>query len=62
MKKIYLIPEICVIRVDGTKMIAESVHSVNGTLRYGGAATTGNTSARVKDQGSYDVWNDDWSR
>lgn len=61
MKKIYLIPEIFVVKVACTKMIAESVTNVSGTLKYGGAATSGNNSARVKDQGSYNVWDDDWS-
>ena len=67
MKKNYLIPEMCVIKVDSTNMIAESITGTSDNLgtsgfHYGGASTN-NTSGivRVKDQGAYDVWEDDWS-
>ena len=52
----------CIVKVDGTNMIATSlVSSVssNTNLQYGGG---NNGSARVKDATEvYDVWNDDWS-
>ena len=62
MKKNYLIPEMCIVKVDGTNMIAKSPMSKvssNTNLQYGGG---NNGSARVKDATEvYDVWNDDWS-
>lgn len=65
MKKNYLVPEMCVVKVDGTSMIAQSVRNVESTtgLKFGGGSSTaGNPSARVKDATeAYDVWQDDWS-
>ena len=62
MKKQYLNPEISVVKVDGTNMIATSTVSrvsSNTNLQYGGG---NNGSARVKDATEvYDVWDDDWS-
>lgn len=62
MKKHYLNPETCIVKVDGTNMIAKSPMSKvssNTNLQYGGG---NNGSARVKDATEvYDVWNDDWS-
>ena len=62
MKKHYLNPETCIVKVDGTNMIAQSKVShvsSNTNLQYGGG---NNGSARVKDATEvYDVWNDDWS-
>ena len=52
----------CIVKVDGTNMIAESPMSrvsSNNNLQYGGG---NNGPARVKDATEvYDVWNDDWS-
>ena len=65
MKNHYLIPEVCIVKVDGTSMIAQSVRYVESTtgLKFGGGSSTaGNPSARVKDATeAYDVWQDDWS-
>ncbi len=63
MKKNYLIPEMCIVKVDGTSMIAQSIQRVQSStgvgLEYGGGS---HTSARVKDATeAYDVWDDDWS-
>ena len=61
-KKHYLNPETCIVKVDGTNMIAQSPMSrvsSNTNLQYGGG---NNGSARVKDgTDTYDVWDDDWS-
>ena len=52
----------CIVKVDGTNMIAKSPMSrvsSNTNLQYGGG---NNGTARVKDATEvYDVWNDDWS-
>ncbi len=52
----------CIVKVDGTNMIATSTVSKvssNTNLQYGGG---NNGTARVKDATEvYDVWNDDWS-
>ena len=65
MKKNYLIPEMYVVMVDGTNMIAQSINSVSGNAGFtfgGGSSNATNSTARVKDQGEvYDVWQDDWS-
>ena len=62
MKKHYLNPQMCIVKVDGTNMIATSTVShvsSNTNLQYGGG---NNGSARVKDATEvYVVWNDDWS-
>lgn len=67
MKKRYLIPEVSVVRMDGANMIAQSVTGVGGNagLGYGGAGdgTPENGGpARVKSQGTYNVWDDDWQK
>ena len=63
MKKNYLIPEMCIVKVDGTNMIATSIQKVQSStgvgIIYGGG---NNGAARVKDATeAYDVWQDDWS-
>ena len=64
MKKNYLVPEMYIVKVDGTSMIAQSqvskVQSSTGVgITYGGG---NNGAARVKDATeAYDVWQDDWS-
>ena len=63
MKKNYLIPEVCIVKVDGTSMIAQSIQRVQSStgvgITYGGG---NNGAARVKDATeAYDVWQDDWS-
>ena len=67
MKKKYLKPEMCIVKVDGTNMIANSpVSQVSGNAGFtygGGSSNAGATpAARVKDATeAYDVWQDDWS-
>jgi hypothetical protein len=66
MNKKYLNPEMCIVKVDGTNMIANSpVSQVSGNagFTYGGGSSNAGTTpaARVKEQGVYDVWQDDWS-
>ena len=56
----------CVVKVDGINMIAQSVQYIGGntTMKYGGASTNDKSGqgARTKDAGDvYDVWDDDWS-
>ena len=53
----------CVVKVDGTSMIAQSIQRVQSStgvgITYGGG---NNGAARVKDATeAYDVWQDDWS-
>ena len=62
MKKRYMIPEVSVVRMDGANMIAQSVTNVDSGdagISYGGA---GSGPARVKSQGNYNVWDDDWQK
>ena len=62
MNKKYLNPEMCIVKVDGTNMIANSIQRVQSStgvdINYGGG---NDGAARVKEQGVYDVWDDDWS-
>ena len=63
MKKIYLTPVLHIISVEPHAHIldASNVRTVNtGStgITYGGGS---NQAARVKDNGGYNVWDDDWN-
>ena len=63
MKKNYLKPTTLVVSVTAHGHILDGGSPVrtissNTDVNYGGGS---NSSARVKDQGAYNVWNDDWS-
>lgn len=63
MKKNYLIPEVNVVSVEPHAHILNGASPVgrvssNADITYGGGNAQ---SARVKDQGTYDVWDDNWS-
>ena len=59
MKKIYQKPEVNVMHVEHQCLICQSVNDAesNIDLHYRGA---GHGESRVKDQGGYDDWYDDW--
>ena len=59
MKKIYQRPDLTVVHIQHQCLICQSVTSVenNADLNYRGG---GNDAARVKGQGDYNVWDDEW--
>ncbi len=59
MKKKYLNPGMTFVQVESTIMISQSINRIssNANLNYGGGASG---SARVKENHSYNVWDDDW--
>ena len=60
MKKIYERPAVMVVKLQHQCLICESVTRTENdvNLNYRGS---GNGTARVKEQGSHNVWDDDWS-
>ncbi|MBO4826991.1 MAG: hypothetical protein J5506_07150 [Prevotella sp.] len=63
MKKIYQQPTLCNVSVaahghilDGGSHVVN--FSSNAEMNYGGGS---NQAARVKDNGGYNVWDDDWN-
>ena len=63
MKKNYMKPETTVVSVASHGHILDGASPVtsissNATMNYGGGS---NSSARVKERGDYNVWDDDWS-
>lgn len=63
MKKNYLLPTSSVVRIQQQRIICTSQSgaisglSSNAELNYGGGNSV---SARVREQSSYNVWDDDW--
>jgi len=59
MKKKYLNPEMTFVQAESAIMISQSINRIssNANLNYGGGASE---SARVKENRSYNVWDDDW--
>jgi hypothetical protein len=65
MKKTYIIPELNITKLAVENMIAQSITGTQGAdgIGVGGSSSGANvTAGNVKDNESYNVWDDDWSR
>lgn len=63
MKQNYQAPTSCVILFEQAQMLCNSpVQNVNSNVGITGGNTGSTGNARVKEQGSYDVWNEDWNK
>lgn len=64
MKRLYILPKVSLVRMNCVFMIAQSINRASGTtnIQYGGLGTAdnGGMSSRVKEQHTYNVWDDDW--
>ncbi len=63
MKKTYNIPTLNIIHLGAHALLAESTYTVNGFKGHQ-TESLGDTppAASVKEQGNYDVWNENWSK
>ncbi len=64
MKRRYILPKVGIVRINCEIMIAQSISRTNGNtnVQYGGIGTAdnGGMSSRVKEQRTYNVWDDNW--
>ena len=59
MKRIYSTPQMTIITISASQMIAESITISKGSSNYTDSSTNG--ADLVKGNSSYSVWDDDWS-
>ena len=57
----YKSPALRIVSVNGANLMTQSVQTLdsNTELQYGGGSST---DARVKEQGAYNVWDDNWDK